>query len=145
MWQGAKEEVLKPPPKERSGARPSHRPSTKRGDARHRENVVSAKRVLWLGATLCNMRSDRKSSSVSASGGSLNRAELHLVMGEPTRFEQYKDLADEEIAELLQYQMKDCLSQAQRYWRRSMGQESSKLLFTDRTSEPKGTSQPSRV
>ena len=70
---------------------------------------------------------------------------IHLVMGEPTRFEQYKDLADEEIAELLQYQMKDCLSQAQRYWRRSMGQESSKLLFTDRTSEPKGTSQPSRV
>jgi hypothetical protein len=56
-------------------------------------------------------------------------------MAEPIRFEQYKDLADEEIAEMLQHRIKDCLSQAQRYWRRSMGFESSKLLFTDRASE----------
>ena len=60
---------------------------------------------------------------------------IHTVMAEPIRFEQYKDLADEEIAEMLQHRIKDCLSQAQRYWRRSMGFESSKLLFTDRASE----------
>jgi 1-acyl-sn-glycerol-3-phosphate acyltransferase len=70
---------------------------------------------------------------------------IHLVMGEPIRFEQYKDLTDEAVAELLQYKIKDCLTQAQRHWRRSMGHDSSQLLFTNRVSESEESIQPSKA
>ena len=70
---------------------------------------------------------------------------IHLVMGEPIRFEQYKGLTDEAVAELLQRQIQDCLSQAQRYWRRSMGHDSSQLLFTHRVSETEESTQPSKA
>jgi hypothetical protein len=70
-------------------------------------------------------------------------------MGEPIHFEQYKDLTDEAVAELLQYEIKDCLTQAQRYWRRSMGHDSSHLPFTNRVSnrvsESEESIQPSKA
>ena len=83
-----KEEVLKPPPKERSGARPSHRPSTKRGDARHRENVVSAKpvcRMCPLSSRTSAARRERGKRTLTQTCGITNRGALRAAIQTQSR------------------------------------------------------------
>ena len=46
---------------------------------------------------------------------------IHVVMGKPIFYEQYRTLSDQEIANLVESRIRDCFEEARRFWRQSVG------------------------